>query len=318
MPEPARASINGGLNLVPPTTFVEIRDLEITVSEPRPTAPVPPDPSYRNVNRPWGGLNVHTGTGCKFINLVIHDNSQGVSWWTSSKDSELYGCLIDDNGWAGTDHGHGHTIDTQNADGTRTIADGILTDGFGYSLHAYRSSRADVNNDLVAGNIAYDANTFLIGGGKPSHRIRVHDNILYGVPMQLGYSAPRNVHCEVRNNLIVNAALKINRFEHVNREGNLVLADGEPRPEELRVILRPNRYDRRRAHLAVLNGEKRPEVEVAAGESLKAGESYRLLDPRDVFGEPVQTGTADGRPVPVPMAVEFAAFVVLKGAEQGG
>src|SRR4051794_13477591 len=97
-----RATIDGGLDLLTPATFVEIRDLEITVSEPRPPAPVPPDPSYRNVNRPWGGLNVSSGSGCKFINLVIHDNSQGVSWWRESKDSELYGCIIFDNGWAGT------------------------------------------------------------------------------------------------------------------------------------------------------------------------------------------------------------------------
>ena len=85
VPCPARATIDGGLNILPPATYVEIRDLEITVSEPRPAAPVPPDPSYRNVNRPWGGLNVNTGTGCKFINLVIHDNSQGVSWWSASR-----------------------------------------------------------------------------------------------------------------------------------------------------------------------------------------------------------------------------------------
>lgn len=114
----ARATIDGGLKIIPPTTYLEIRDLEITVSEPRPAAPVPPDPTYRNVNRPWGGLNVDSGTGCKFINLVIHDNSQGVSWWAPSKDSELYGCLIYDNGWAGTDRGHGHAIYTQNAGGT--------------------------------------------------------------------------------------------------------------------------------------------------------------------------------------------------------
>ena len=41
-------------------------------------------------------------------------------------------------------------------------------------------------------------------------------------------------------------------------------------------------------------GSRRPEVEVDAGEFLKAGESYRLLDPRDVFGKPVRAGTADG------------------------
>jgi hypothetical protein len=312
-----RATIDGGLSILPPSTYLEIRDLEITVSEPRPAAPVPPDPTYRNVNRPWGGLNVNTGTGCKFINLVIHDNSQGVSWWSASRDSELYGCIIYDNGWAGTDRGHGHAIYTQNADGTKTIADCILTGGHGYTLHAYGSSRADVDNYLVAGNIVYAADTFLIGGGKPSHNIRVHDNILYGVAMQLGYSAPRNEDCEVLDNVIVDADLRINRFERVTEERNLVLARGDARPKGVRAILRPNTYDSRRAHLAVLNWERRPEVEVDAGAFLQAGEVYRLLDPHDVFGAPVRSGTADGRPIRVPVAGEFATFVLMKGGEEG-
>jgi hypothetical protein len=312
-----RATIDGGLNIIPPATYVEVRDLEITVSEPRPAAPLPPDPTYRNINRPWGGLNVNAGMGCKFINLVIHDNSQGVSWWSASRDSELYGCILYDNGWPGTDRGHGHAIYTQNADGTKTIADCILTGGHGYTLHAYGSSRADVDNYLVAGNIAYAANTFLIGGGKPSHNIRAYENILHGVVMQLGYSAPRNEDCEARDNIIVDADLRINRFERVNAERNLVLARGDARPKGVRAIVRPNKYDPHRAHLAVLNWEKRPEVEVDAGAFLQAGAAYRLLDPRDIFGTPVRSGTADGRPIRVPMAGEFAAFVLMKGGEEG-
>ena len=67
----------------------------------------------------------------------------------------------------------------------------------------------------------------------------------------------------------------------------------------------------------MLNWEKRPEVEVDAGEFLKAGESYRLLDPRDVFGKPVRTGTADGRPIRVPVAGEFAAFVLITNGAEG-
>jgi hypothetical protein len=311
-----RATIDGGLDIQNPATYLEIRDLEITVSEPRPDHPVPPDPSYRNVNRPTGGLNVLAGTGCKFINLVIHDNNGGVGWWTPSKDSELYGCLIYDNGWAGTDRGHGHAIYTQNAEGIKTISDCIMTGGYGYSLHAYGSSRADVNNFLVVGNIVYNANTFLIGGGKPSHGIRVFDNVLYGAPMQLGYSAPRNDDCEVRDNIIINSGLSINKFEKVVNEGNVILAKGGPRPQGVRVILRPNKYDRHRAHLIVLNWEKQLEVDVDPGTFLKAGDHYRLLDPRDFFGKPVLTGSADGRPIHLPMKGEFAAFVLIKTEEE--
>jgi hypothetical protein len=60
-----RVTIDGGLNVQPPSTYLWIWDFEILVSEPRPPSPVPPDPTYANVNRPWGGLNVYSGQGCK-------------------------------------------------------------------------------------------------------------------------------------------------------------------------------------------------------------------------------------------------------------
>ena len=91
---------------------------------------------------------------------------------------------------AGTDRGHGHAIYTQNEDGTKTVTDCIMTGGYGYTMHAYGSKRAYVDNYLIEGNIAYKANMFLIGGGRPSHDIRVLENYLYGVSMQIGYSAP--------------------------------------------------------------------------------------------------------------------------------
>ena len=267
-----RVTIDGGLDVQPPSTSLWLRDLEICVSESRPAHPVPSDPTYRNVNRPWGGLNVSSGEHCKFINLIIHDNSQGVSWWIGSSNSEMYGCILYDNGWVGTDRGHGHAIYTQNRDGVKTIADCIFTGGYGYTLHAYGSSRAFVDHYLVKGNIAYHAHTFLIGGGRPSHAIRVLTNFFYGVPLQLGYNAPTNEACEVRGNVIVNAGLSINRFEKVLQEDNLVLSKAAPRPSGARIILRPNRYDRNRAHLAVFNWERQPRVLVDVSSWLKPGE----------------------------------------------
>ncbi len=54
-----------------------------------------------------------------------------------------------------------------------------------------------------------------------------------------------------------------------------------------------------------------------AGAFLKTGEAYRLLDPRNLFGKPVASGTADGRLLRVPMAGEFAAFVLLTDDREG-
>lgn len=307
-----RVTIDGGLTVQPPANYVWIWDLEIIVSEPRPEKAIPPDPTYKSVNRPWGGLNVSAGKGCKYINLVIHDNCQGVSFWSGATDSELHGCIIYDNGWAGTDRGHGHAVYTQNKDGVKTISDCIMTGGYGYTMHAYGSSRADVDNYLAEGNVCYNAGTFLIGGGKPSHNIRVLNNVLYGVNLQLGYNAPFNEDCEVRNNVIVNGGLSINKFNKVVNEGNLIIAKNAPRPSGSRIILRPNKYDPNRANLAIFNWDGKSSVDVDAGTFLKRGDRFRLMNPRDFFGKPVMEGVYDGKKIAVPMLGEFAAFVVLK------
>lgn len=307
-----RVTVDGGLNLQPPATHLWIWDLEILVSEPRADTPLPPDPTYRNLNRPWGGLNVSSGEDCRFINLVIHDNAQGVSWWAQSKESELHGCILYDNGWAGTDRGHGHAVYTQNRDGTKTISDCLFTGGFGYTLHAYGSSRAFVDNYRIEGNIAWAGNTFLIGGGQPSHGIEVLTNLFYGVPVQLGYNAPTNADCEVRGNFFVNAGLKLQRFQQVRQEGNLLLGRLDPRPEGYGVFLRPNLYDTNRANLAILNWQGAPEVEVDASAFLQPRDRFRLQDPRDFYGRAVASGTTPDGTLRVPMQGEFAAFVLLR------
>lgn len=307
-----QATLDGGLDIQPPSTHLWIWGLEILVSEPRPSGPVPPDPSYGNVNRPWGGVNLSSGQGCKFINLIVHDNCQGASWWAGAEESEMYGCIFHDNGWAGTDRGHGHAIYTQNNQGWKTISDCLFTGGHGYTLHAYGSARADVNNFQVQGNIAYNAHTFLMGGGKPSHGLRLWTNVFFNVPVQLGYNAPTNEDCEIRGNLIVNAGLSVNRFGHVTQADNLVLAPGAPRPATNRVLLRPNRYDPARAHLAIFNWQHKATVEVDTTGFLKTGESFRLLDPRAVFGPPLLTGRLSAPALAVPMSGEFAAFVLMK------
>lgn len=307
-----RVTIDGGLAIMPPATYLWIQDLEICVSEPRPEKPVPPDPSYHVVQRPWGGLNINTGEGCKYINLVIHDNCQGVSFWSTATDSEIYGCLIYDNGWAGTDRGHGHAIYTQNRTGVKTIADCIMTGGYGYTLHAYGSPRADVDNYLVEGNICYDANTFLIGGGKPSHHIRVLRNCLYRVNMQLGYDAPYNEDCEVRDNRIIRGSYTIKGYRKVWNQGNLIVDPNGELPKGTRIILRPNKYDPHRANLAIYNFDRKPVVEVDGAGFLHRGDRFRLMDLRRFFGKPVLAGIYRGRPIRVPVAGEFAAFVVMK------
>lgn len=307
-----RVILDGGLNVQSPSSHLWIWDLEVLVSEPRPAEPVPPDPTYRNLNRPWGGLNVYGGGDCKFIHLIIHDNSQGVSWWAGSTNSELHGCIIYDNGWAGTQRGHGHAIYTQNRHGVKTISNNILTGGLGYSLHAYGSRQAFVDHYRVEKNMAYDAGTFLIGGAQPSHGIRVLTNLFYGMSVQLGYSAVTNVDCELRGNLFVNSRLTISRFARVVEQDNWLLGALETRPSGFRVVLEPSKYDPQRAHLAVLNWDRTPSVAADVSMFLQPGDRFRVLDPTDFFGDPVLSGIAHGDPLSLPTPTEFTVFVLLK------
>ncbi len=306
-----RAIIDGGIDVHPPSAHLWIWDLEIIVSEPQPEKPVSAGSHPGDFKRPWGGLDMHGGKHCKYINLVIHECRQGISFWAEATDSEVHGCLIYDNGWPAVDRGHGHAIYTQNKDGTKDITDCIMTGGHGYTMHAYGSKNAWVDNFRVEGNIAYNADLFLIGGGRPSRNIRALNNYLYNVSMQIGMTKD-NEDCEVRDNVIVNGGLNIKNYKKAVNEGNLVLAKNAARPKEGRTILRPNKYDPHRANLVIFNWEKKPEVEVDVSSFLKDGDVYRLMSPRDFFGKPIHTGTSNGKSMRVPVSGEFAVFVLLR------
>jgi len=186
-----RVIIDGGLSVQNPSAHLWMWDLEILVSEPHPKKPVGPGSHPKDFHRPWGGLNVNGGRHLKFINFLIHDNRQGVSWWTGNQDSELYGAIIYDNGWPATDRGHGHCVYAQNKTGIKRVTDCILTCKYHgtYTMHAYGSRRADCDNFVMEGNIAYALGTFLVGSGKPSpwgQKTRTSHLLLYSQQLQAG------------------------------------------------------------------------------------------------------------------------------------
>lgn len=309
----ARATIDGAISVVAPADYVWIRDLELLVSENFTMSREVDEPGShpQSYGRPWGGLHIHAGRGCKYINLVIHDTAQGISFWRPAVDSDVYGCIIYDNGWKGPDRGHGHAIYTQNELGTKTIADCIMTGGYSYTMHAYGSERAYVDNYLISGNIAYEGGTFLIGGGRPSRGIRVFDNILYKVTLQLGYVAPYNEDCEVVNNVVIDGGILINRFRQVREEGNLVISSASPQtPKAPLVFVRPNRYDRQRAHVVIANLSGSAEAEIPLGELAQRGSHYAMYDPRHLFDQPVIEGPIVGETLRVPISGKFIVWVM--------
>jgi len=308
-----RVTIDGGLAVQDPSTFLWIRDLEILVSEPHPDKPQSKGTNPPEFTRPWGGLHVFGGKNCKFINLVIHDCRQGVSWWRPSIDSDLYGCVIYGNGWPGVDRGHGHCIYTQNKDGTKLISNCILTAVLKgqQTLQAYGSKNADVDNFLCEDNVAYDMGRFLIGGGRPSHNIRVYRNHLYKVDMQLGYDAPENEDCDLRDNRIFRGGLVIQKYKNVKNENNWIFKEGE-QPKQTESFLLPNKYEPGRGHLIVYNWAGEKSVLVPVGTSLKDGDAFVLHDPKNLFGQPVFEGKVEGTHARVPTPTEFCLYVLRR------
>jgi Viral BACON domain len=132
------------------------------------------------------------GSNTKFINLIVHDTQEGFSDWTPSQNSEIYGSLIYNNGWQGTDRGHGHGIYAQNQTGVKTIADNIIFQGFGEGIQCYGSDAAFVKNFLLDGNTIFnsgslasagnDDNIVIEGGGGGPQNITLTNNYTYHTP----------------------------------------------------------------------------------------------------------------------------------------
>lgn len=139
-----------------------------------------------------GACIVSNGPNNRYINLVLHDCSQGVSFWTPSVDSELYGNLIFYNGWDGGDRGHGHGIYTQNGTGVKRISENIIFDQFGIGIQAYGSNQASVRGYELAGNVVFNNGTLarggavdnilFAGGGTTKANIRLEGNHIYHIP----------------------------------------------------------------------------------------------------------------------------------------
>jgi hypothetical protein len=68
------------------------------------------------------------------------------------------------------------------------------------------------------------------------------------------------------------------------------------------VFVRPSRYERGRAFVAVYNRSGAPAVRVSLAGLATPGQRYELRNVQDVFGAPVAAGVYSGDSVTVPMA----------------
>jgi len=219
--------------------YVTIRDLELTNSS-----------TDRVSSRP-GGFGVEA-PGVKLINNVIHDTGGGIGSNDTSYDAEFYGNVIYNVGWDDTytglrQGGTGHGMYIQNQSGFKKIYNNIITDSFGYGLHAYVGGTAHLINLDVQGNVSYDngywtriqdssyaaegrcTDNFLFGSaGTPVVNLNFANNFGYhreqrGCPnIELGYGDGENASAAATNNVLHGGMNSIARFATMTFTGNVV------------------------------------------------------------------------------------------------
>jgi hypothetical protein len=307
--------------------------LEITNSDPvRTTTALGSD------FRP--NMVVPSAAHTKFINLIVHDGGVAFYTEPKFPDVEISGCIIYNNGWEGPDRGHGHALYLKNLTGPLVARDNIAFNQYGYGIHAYTNSgTGKLINITIEGNVAFNngslakardlAPNLLLGGADYAAGDVVRDNILYYSPVlksaganaMIGWRTLRNGDVVMEDNYIVGgspaidfgfwAAARVSnntliRASIARRESSApgqIWRDNLERaaPTVTKVVVRPNLYEKGRAHVVVVNWGRDAAVKVDVSGVLAPGDRYEVRNVQDLFGAPVTTGTAGGGSITIPL-----------------
>lgn len=146
----------------------------------------------RNTARPNGVYPSNANN--RFINLVVHDNAVGISISNESPGTEVYGCIVYNNGYSDATRTHGHGIYTKN-DGRfqKIIRDNIVFDQFRNGIQIFTDSGSgQLKNFLLEGNVWFNNGTLtsthpadgniLVGGWEVADDIDIRDDMAYVSP----------------------------------------------------------------------------------------------------------------------------------------
>ena len=115
---------------------IVFRDLEIFNSNARRVFKYSVFGSGKGIGSRPEGFSVR-GARVKIINCQIHDNGDGIGFWQQAIDSEVYGCIIYNNGHSDSLRGHGHGLYIQNQTGVKKITDVISFNNFAMGMKAF-------------------------------------------------------------------------------------------------------------------------------------------------------------------------------------
>jgi len=205
------------------------------------------------------GINIYAAN-TKYINLTVRDNGHGFGLWNEEGGTEIYGCLVFNNGNNKKEHGiYGH-----NKAGTHLIRDNVIFNNAGYGLHLYaNSTKSSVSGFTIEGNTVFNngalmledqvADQILVGGvkGVPAERVSLSSNYVFNeldAPtsknrgVRLGYEDTFNKDVKLIDNYIVSKVpLRILWWQTVEVRGNTIYSAGK-NVEIREPVSQPTRY----------------------------------------------------------------------------
>src|ERR1041385_2539645 len=82
-------------------------------------------------------------------------------------------------------------------------------------------------------------------------------------------------------------------------------------PSGVKVLVRPNKYERGRAHIIVLNWDKNTTANVdLSGSGLSGGQSFEIRDAQNFYGGPIASGTYNGGSITLPMNLTSVSPII--------
>jgi hypothetical protein len=284
------------------------------------------------------GIN-QFGAYTKLINLVVHDNLDGIETWSGVTEGEVYGNVIFNNGAQSSGIGAGHSIYAQNDVGTKHLIDNVMSNSYNFGIHIY-TENGSINYFDVEGNIAfnhgvlassssYKAN-YLIGGSQVAQLPKVLSNYGYypwgsqGRNGDLGYGTACNGLDMEGNYFAGGTSLKVN-CTNSTVSGNSLYGSisssiisaypnntySTSKPTGTQVVVRPNKYEPGRANVAIYNWGLQSQVSVdLSGVGLKSGDTFEIRDAANFYGPLVTSGTYNGSPVVIGMLARTEAIPI--------
>ncbi|NOT37355.1 MAG: hypothetical protein HOP11_08260 [Saprospiraceae bacterium] len=269
-----------------------------------------------------------TGTGLKFINLLVYDTGNGLGPFSGCVDCESYGNIVFYNGWSNLGiRGHGEGFYGQNSEPVKKLIDNIVFKNFDSGIILYGSGQATINNFHLEGNVVFQngvinddpngwgflfgknttttgtGNNFLIKENYHYNRFDYNrsnnidlayqsglSNVIFRDNYSVGFNAVKYNIPVVGLSAIGNTFVgNVNQVaaNQISRDSNSIFSSSNP-PKNNIISIRPNLYEKERAHIVVYNWENKLSEKIDLLDlNLVDNREYEFLDVQNIFGSAI-------------------------------